>query len=378
MFRVHRRDRSRGQSLVEFTLLVPILLLLVLGAVDFGRLFLGYVSLQNMARVGANYAALHPDAWPGNATEQATYESLILASVADPNCPVVTPVPDPSFGITKDPGEPVSVSLSCQFSVLTPLIGNIVGKFVTVSASSTFPITSGCIDDCGTTPAATPPPPTSNCRTIPPLVGLSVAGARLAWTAAGFTGSFSPPTGSDTLTVVAPLAISAPADADACPSGEAFFASSLTVATAPTATPGPCGIIVPNLTGVDVATARSEWTAAGFTGSFTPTQDALTDPKIVLLATTSDGSQPGDCAAATIDVTVSYVAPPPPPPPAPCKVPSFIGTSSTLAVTTWTTAGFTGSLTFAQPNKLPYTIQTQTLVGGTYVACESSIGVTPK
>jgi TadE-like protein len=387
MFTVFRHRRhSRGQALVEFALLVPVLLLLLLGAIDFGRLFLGWVSLQNMARVGANFAAVHPEAWPAGsatsasaATDRARYESLMLASVGATDCPVATPLPAPSFGLTKNPGDPVRVDLSCQFAVITPLIDAVVGKHVTLSASSNFPITSGCLTDCGSSPAVTPPALSSNCRTVPQVDGLSVAGARLAWTAAGLiTGGFSPSLsdGLETATVHGPIGITLPADAEACPSGKAFFSSAGTV-TPGLPAPGPgC---VPNLTGVTVAAARTSWTAAGFTGSFTPPQNATTDPMIVVLQTTSPTSQPGDCPPAipaTATVTVSYTDPPPPPPPAPCKVPSFIGTSSTLAQATWTAANFTGSLTFAQPNKLPYTIQSQTLVGGTYLACGSSIGVT--
>jgi len=36
--------------------------------IDFGRAFYGWITLNNMARVGANYAALHRDSWttPGS------------------------------------------------------------------------------------------------------------------------------------------------------------------------------------------------------------------------------------------------------------------------------------------------------------------------
>jgi outer membrane biosynthesis protein TonB len=47
------------------------------------------------------------------------------------------------------------------------------------------------------TPTPTPAPtPTPVCLTVPDLVGLTVENARVAWTAAGFTGSFTPSTGS--------------------------------------------------------------------------------------------------------------------------------------------------------------------------------------
>ncbi len=62
-----RRPRSRGsssgQSLTELALALPALLLILLLVIDFARLFGGWVELQNMARIAANYAANHPDAW---------------------------------------------------------------------------------------------------------------------------------------------------------------------------------------------------------------------------------------------------------------------------------------------------------------------------
>jgi Flp pilus assembly protein TadG len=53
------RQRRRGQALVEFALVVPVMLLILLIAVDFGRLFFAHISNVNAAREGANYAAAH-------------------------------------------------------------------------------------------------------------------------------------------------------------------------------------------------------------------------------------------------------------------------------------------------------------------------------
>ena len=49
------RKLSVGQSLVEFALIIPILLLLVMGALELGRLFYIKVTLHNAAREGAYY-----------------------------------------------------------------------------------------------------------------------------------------------------------------------------------------------------------------------------------------------------------------------------------------------------------------------------------
>ena len=65
--------------MVEFALFVPVLLLLLLITVDFGRIYLGWINVQQMARVAANYAAENASAWgsPGDATKRARYEQLI-------------------------------------------------------------------------------------------------------------------------------------------------------------------------------------------------------------------------------------------------------------------------------------------------------------
>ena len=48
---------SRGGALVEFALTFPLLLLLCLGATDFGRLFFHGVTIANAAATGAFYGA---------------------------------------------------------------------------------------------------------------------------------------------------------------------------------------------------------------------------------------------------------------------------------------------------------------------------------
>ncbi len=53
-------SRERGQSLVEFALTLPILLLLVLGTIDLGMGFRTYIALTNAAREGARWVTVYP------------------------------------------------------------------------------------------------------------------------------------------------------------------------------------------------------------------------------------------------------------------------------------------------------------------------------
>jgi Flp pilus assembly protein TadG len=74
---------KKGQAMVEFALVSMLMLVVVLGVVDFGYLFAGRVSAYEATRVAARYAATHPTAWtnaasPGSNTIEG---NLILTTV---------------------------------------------------------------------------------------------------------------------------------------------------------------------------------------------------------------------------------------------------------------------------------------------------------
>jgi PKD repeat protein len=154
----HDRNRTLGQSLVEFAIVLPIILFLTLIALDFGRVYLGWINLQSMSRIAANLAANNPTAWSsGDAAVQAKYQNQIRNDAAATNCDLpkvggVPTAPNPTFadtggnGASDDIGDSASVSLSCTFSIITPGVSNILGGSVTVSASSLFPVKTGMTD----------------------------------------------------------------------------------------------------------------------------------------------------------------------------------------------------------------------------------------
>ena len=372
-----RRARPRGQTLVEFALVAPVFILLLLFAIDFGRIFLGWISLNNAARVGANYAAQHPHDWDAGAgpTEYAT---LMSDNVGAINCTPDAPG-NPTFGPTKEPGELVRVDLSCHFTVLTPVISGVLGGTVTVSSNASFPISEGCLANCPTGPPAPPPgTPPDNCRTAPNVHDMSVAGARALWASAGFLASnFLPPPGPDDTRTVDTYGVSQTENPDGCAPPKYMFNAKMTVTLKPLQTPKPTPtcLYVPDVRGMTVADARTAWTSAGFTGAFLPTGN---DTRIVIDQVTLPASNPGDCMEPDTTITVSHGPGLPAPPPAPCKVPSFINTSSSAATVTWTGAGFDGQNISFKPKNQTFTVKSQTLVGGTYVTCAAEIELRDK
>lgn len=55
---MRRTERERGQALIEFALVLPLFLLLLLGIVQLGSVFRDYIALTDATRVGARQAAV--------------------------------------------------------------------------------------------------------------------------------------------------------------------------------------------------------------------------------------------------------------------------------------------------------------------------------
>lgn len=159
---------SRGQSLAEFSLTVPMALLMILFGLDFGRVFLGWVALNSAAREAANYAAMNPTAWtsPMNLAVVDEYERLVETEASNINCNLMNPIASPTFPSGTSIGAPASVILTCQFDLITPFIGMITGNPIPVSASSAFPVRAGLIESVPLE-TASPAPPSAAPTTTP-------------------------------------------------------------------------------------------------------------------------------------------------------------------------------------------------------------------
>ena len=59
---MRRGPRDRGAAAVEFALVLPLLLLLVLGGIDYGIYFSDSMALRDAARAGARTPAVDPEA----------------------------------------------------------------------------------------------------------------------------------------------------------------------------------------------------------------------------------------------------------------------------------------------------------------------------
>src|SRR5690348_14719068 len=136
------RHDERGLALIEFALVLPLLAILIFGAVDLGRAYALSSQLHNAAREGARYAAYSPEMVattgvctpPDSITWAATHEggsTSWTVNVDKMTGAVATPITgcrtlqDPAATVL--PGARVRVRVSTQFTVLTPLVAQIVG-----------------------------------------------------------------------------------------------------------------------------------------------------------------------------------------------------------------------------------------------------------
>lgn len=117
------RKREDGQATVEFALVIPILILLIFGMMDFGWLFFNKLQINNASREGARYAAIH---W--EETNWAADTETVVTSFA----------PDTNVNIVQGPAQ-VTVTASKNVAVLTGITSTILGgNSVNLSASCTM------------------------------------------------------------------------------------------------------------------------------------------------------------------------------------------------------------------------------------------------
>ena len=120
------RRLDRGQSLIEFAFVVPILLVLVFGIVEFGNAWRHYQLVTNTAREGARLAVLPSTT---DAEVQAAIDARLDGSGLDAGQATVTlGLCSGGGGCTGVP-DTVTVSYPYQFVFLGPVVDLMCGTF---------------------------------------------------------------------------------------------------------------------------------------------------------------------------------------------------------------------------------------------------------
>lgn len=91
---MRQTEESKGQGLVEFAIVLPLLLLVIFGALDLARIFFSVITVTNATREGARYGIDYPNDPAGmiTATQREAQNSGILLNSAS----IVVTCPYPS------------------------------------------------------------------------------------------------------------------------------------------------------------------------------------------------------------------------------------------------------------------------------------------
>ena len=134
-----RRSGERGQSLVEFALMITLLLLLLAGILDLGRAYFTFLALRDAAGEGAYYGSVYPNwhtvadnADPNNVEYRVKNSAPSGGLVNWDTVTVGVNAPDTS------PANPITVTATYSYTLVTPFIGAIVG-------SQTLPLTASAV-----------------------------------------------------------------------------------------------------------------------------------------------------------------------------------------------------------------------------------------
>lgn len=152
-----RRREAGGQSLVEFTLVFPIIVLLVLGFAEIGRAVYAYNTIANAARQGARVAAVNQLADVTECDASRPVEDpfdphwSIRGCVLSAAQTIGLRAADVSVGYAPPPGTTLTcsptlhigciaaVTVTYDFELATPFVNLLIGPF-TMRQTSEMPI----------------------------------------------------------------------------------------------------------------------------------------------------------------------------------------------------------------------------------------------
>lgn len=122
---------EKGQALVEFAIILPILLLLIMGILQFGMLINSYLTLENSSREGARLGIV------GGTNSDIQNIVIKTAPTLDPSA--ITINITPSDG-TRNSGDTLTINLTYNYKLTIPIISQLFNNSVMLNAQTSMRI----------------------------------------------------------------------------------------------------------------------------------------------------------------------------------------------------------------------------------------------
>ena len=131
---IRRLKGEEGQDIVEFALVLPILMVLLFGIIDFGWIFFSTAMVGNAAREGARFAVMNYEDCVTTPGDYSTLNGHVLTNVMDtlpgylqtPYAGLTVNVTDATTVTSSDPC--IDVTVQSSIRLFTPIMSTITGS----------------------------------------------------------------------------------------------------------------------------------------------------------------------------------------------------------------------------------------------------------
>ena len=123
------RMKRDGQALVEFAIILPVLILIIAGIIEFGMMLNSYLTIQNASREGARYGIMG-----ANDTE-----IIQVVRNSSPNLDgsklsiEITP-----GDASRKSGDTINVKVIYDYDLIVPIISNLLGNTVELKSETSM------------------------------------------------------------------------------------------------------------------------------------------------------------------------------------------------------------------------------------------------
>ena len=125
------KTNEHGQSLVELALVLPLIVVVLFGIMEFGQIFQAYLTITSASREGARTAIT------GSTNEAIlTATNQLTTTLTEPDKAVVTI--NPSDPLARRQGIPLSVKITYPVELYTPVLSSILPDPVILESTTTM------------------------------------------------------------------------------------------------------------------------------------------------------------------------------------------------------------------------------------------------